>query len=295
MLPGGDANLTIGSMFANRYKVLETLGRGGMGVVFRAKDNQLDEVVALKTLRSDILSQDPTLLQRFKLEIKLARKITHKNVLRTHDFGEFAGTPYISMEYLEGVTLKDLQKRKGALPLGVGLQIAKQMCHGLAAAHAQGVVHRDIKPQNMLIIPETGDLKIMDFGIATVSKVEKDEKQPADSGITGVGVVLGTPDYLPPELGRGQQADFRSDIYCMGVVLFELFCGRLPFPGESPLQIVVHHMQTPPPMPRSIKPSIPEDLQAVILRCLEKEREKRFQTVDDLTDALNAISDRQAA
>jgi serine/threonine-protein kinase len=293
-LPGGDANLTIGSVFANRYKVVETLGKGGMGVVFRAKDNQLDEIVALKTLRSDVLSQDPTLLQRFKLEIKLARKITHKNVLRTHDFGEFAGTPYISMEYLEGVTLKDLQKRKGALPLGVGLQIAKQMCHGLAAAHAQGVIHRDIKPQNMLIIPETGDLKIMDFGIATVSNV-KDESKPQDSAITGAGVVLGTPDYLPPELGRGEQADFRSDIYCMGVVLFELFCGRLPFPGESPLQIVVAHMQNAPPRPRSIKPGLPEDLEAVILKCLEKDRNKRFQTVDELTEALNAISERQAA
>lgn len=293
-LPGGDENLSVGSMFANRYKVLETLGRGGMGVVFRAKDNQLDEVVALKTLRSDVLSQDPTLLQRFKLEIKLARKITHKNVLRTHDFGEWMGTPYISMEYLEGVTLKDLQKRKGALPLAVGLQIAKQMCHGLAAAHAEGVIHRDIKPQNMLIIPETGDLKIMDFGIATVSNV-KDESKPADSSITGAGVVLGTPDYLAPELGKGQPADFRSDIYCMGVVLFELFCGRLPFPGESPMQIVIHHMQTPPPKPRSLKPSIPEDLQAVILKCMEKDRDKRFQTVEGLTEALNAISERQAA
>ena len=292
-LPGGDENLTIGTMFANRYKVLETLGRGGMGVVFRAKDNQLDEVVALKTLRSDVLSQDPTLLQRFKLEIKLARKITHKNVLRTHDFGEWAGTPYISMEYLEGVTLKDLESRKGALPLGVGLQIAKQMCHGLAAAHQQGVIHRDIKPQNMLIIPETGDLKIMDFGIATVSNV-KDESKPQDSAITGAGVVLGTPDYLPPELGHGEQADFRSDIYCMGVVLFELFCGRLPFPGESPLQIVVAHMQTPPPKPRSIMPKLPPDLEAVILKCLEKDRAKRYQTVDELTEALNAISDRQA-
>ena len=293
-VPGGDETLTVGSMFANRYRVLETLGRGGMGVVFRAKDNQLDEVVALKTLRSDVLSQDSTLLQRFKLEIKLARKITHKNVLRTHDFGEWMGTPYISMEYLEGVTLKDLQKRKGALPLAVGLQIAKQMCHGLAAAHAQGVIHRDIKPQNMLIIPETGDLKIMDFGIATVSNV-KDESKPSDSSITGAGVVLGTPDYLAPELGKGQPADFRSDIYCMGVVLFELFCGRLPFPGESPMQIVIHHMQTAPPKPRSIKPNIPEDLQAVILKCMEKERDKRFQTVDDLTEALNAISERQAA
>ncbi len=293
-LPGGDANLKIGSIFANRYRILGTLGRGGMGVVFRAKDDQLDEVVALKTLRSDVLSQDPTLLQRFKLEIKLARKITHKNVLRTHDFGEWAGTPYISMEYLEGVTLKDLQQRKGALPLSVGLQIAKQMCHGLAAAHAGGVVHRDIKPQNMLIIPETGDLKIMDFGIATVSNV-KDDRKPEDSGLTGAGVVLGTPDYIPPELGRGQPADFRSDIYSMGVVLFELFCGRLPFTGDSALQIVVHHMQKAPPSPRSIKPKLPEDLEGVILRCLEKEREKRFQTVDELTDALNAVSDRQAA
>ena len=289
----GDAMLQSGTVFANRYKVLETLGRGGMGVVFRAKDNQLDEVVALKTLRSDIISQDPTLLQRFKLEIKLARKITHKNVLRTHDFGEWAGTPYISMEYLEGVTLKDLQKRKGALPTGVGLQIAKQMCHGLAAAHAEGVVHRDIKPQNMLIIPETGDLKIMDFGIATVSNV-KEEKQSGDSGITGAGVVLGTPDYLPPELGKGQQADFRSDIYSMGVVLFELFTGTLPFHGESPLQIVVHHMQTPPPTPRSIKPSIPAPLDAVIQRCLQKDPAARFQTVVELTEALNAISDSQA-
>jgi predicted Ser/Thr protein kinase/HAMP domain-containing protein len=290
---GGDANLTLGSIFANRYKVVETLGRGGMGVVFRAKDNQLDEMVALKTLRSDVLSQDPTLLQRFKLEIKLARKITHKNVLRTHDFGEWEGTPYISMEYLEGVTLKDLQKRKGALPLGVGLQIAKQMCHGLAAAHAEGVVHRDIKPQNMLIIPETGDLKIMDFGIATVSNV-KDEKKP-DSAITGAGMVLGTPDYLPPELGRGQSADFRSDIYCMGVVLFELFCGKLPFTGASPLEIVLAHMQTPPPAPRSIKPGLPVELEGVILRCLEKDPQKRFQTVESLTEALNAISERQAA
>lgn len=293
-VPGGDENLTLGSVFANRYKVIETLGRGGMGVVFLAKDTQLDEIVALKTLRSDVLSQDPTLLQRFKLEIKLARKITHKNVLRTHDFGEWAGTPYISMEYLEGVTLKDLQRRKGALPLGVGLQIAKQMSHGLAAAHAEGVVHRDIKPQNMLIIPETGDLKIMDFGIATVSNV-KDESKPQDSSITGVGVVLGTPDYLPPELGRGQQADFRSDIYSLGVVLFELFCGKLPFAGDSPMQIVMHHVQTPPPAPRTLVPSIPQDLQAVILRCLEKDPLKRFQTVDALTDALNAISDRQAA
>lgn len=291
---GGEGGLTLGSMFANRYRVVETLGKGGMGIVFRAKDVQLDEVVALKTLRSDVLAKDPTLLPRFKQEIKLARKITHKNVLRTHDFGEWSGTPYISMEYLEGVTLKDLQKRKGALPLGVGLQVAKQMCHGLAAAHAEGVVHRDIKPQNMLIIPETGELKVMDFGIATVSNM-KEEARPEGSGLTGAGMVLGTPDYIAPELGRGQSADFRSDIYGLGVVLFELFTGRLPFTGDSAVQIVLHHMQTPPPAPRSINSQIPADLEAVILRCMEKDPAKRFQTVDALNEALNAISERQAA
>jgi len=161
-----------GDLFASRYELLSTLGKGGMGVVYLARDQQLDEEVALKVLRPDVLKDDPTILDRFKKETKLARRITHRNVLRTHDFGETGGTAYISMEYLEGVTLKDLISSKGALPIGVGLRIAKQMCQGLEAAHAQGVVHRDIKPQNMLILPETGDLKIMDFGIARVQAVK---------------------------------------------------------------------------------------------------------------------------
>src|SRR6185503_13099190 len=147
-----------------------------------------------------------------------ARRITHRNVLRTHDFGETGGTAYISMEYLEGVTLKDLIRGKGALPNGVGLRIAKQMCQGLEAAHQQGVVHRDIKPQNMLILPETGELKIMDFGIARTSTVE-----PGSSGLTTAGTVMGTPDYMPPEQAQGSPADFRSDIYSLAVVFFETF------------------------------------------------------------------------
>ena len=170
--PSAGGALGRGQVFADRYEVLGTLGKGGMGVVYRARDRQLDEVVALKLLRPEALASDPTLLERFKQEIKLARRITHRNVLRTHDFGETAGVPYISMEYLEGVTLKDLVRNRGALPLGVGLSIAKQMCHGLGAAHEGGVVHRDIKPQNMLILPETAELKIMDFGISRVSSVD---------------------------------------------------------------------------------------------------------------------------
>lgn len=293
MKGAGGITIAPGIEFAERYKIQEILGKGGMGVVFRAYDRQLDETVALKTLRPDVVQSDPTLLPRFKQEIKLARKITHKNVLRTHDFGEFQQTPYISMEYLEGVTLKDLIHRKGALPLAVGFQVAKQMCHGLAAAHAEGVIHRDIKPQNMLILPESGELKVMDFGIARVSNMKDDA--PADSGLTGAGMVMGTPDYLPPELGRGHPADFRSDIYSLGVVMYEVFTGRLPFEGDTPMQTIIHHIQTAPPAPRQINAKIPIELEAVILRCLDKDPAKRFQKADDLGAALNLVSEKAAA
>src|SRR5438552_11905621 len=240
MAPG--VNVQRGDVFAARYDILSTLGKGGMGVVYRAHDRQLDEDVALKVLRPEVVKDDPTLLERFKQEIKLARRITHRNVLRTHDFGETAGTPYISMEYLEGVALKDLLRNKGALPLGVGLRIAKQMCQGLEAAHQQGVVHRDIKPQNVLILPETGDLKIMDFGIARVS-----EMKAGAAGLTSTGTVMGTPDYMPPEQAQGQPADFRSDIYSLGIVFYEIFTGHLPFSGDTVMAVVLAHIQRPAP------------------------------------------------
>ncbi|HVQ29965.1 MAG TPA: protein kinase, partial [Vicinamibacteria bacterium] len=169
---GSGGKLEKGSVFANRYEIEGIVGKGGMGVVYLARDRQLDEEVALKVLRGEALKDDPSILSRFKTETKLARKITHRNVLRTHDFAESDGVSYISMEYIEGVTLKDLIKSKGALPLGVGLSVAKQMCMGLEAAHEKGVVHRDVKPQNMLILPESGDVKIMDFGIARAQTVK---------------------------------------------------------------------------------------------------------------------------
>ena len=274
-----------GDLFASRYELLSTLGKGGMGVVYLARDQQLDEEVALKVLRPDVMKEDPSLLDRFKQEIKLARRITHRNVLRTHDFGEADGTPYISMEYLEGVTLKDLIASKGALPIGVGLRIAKQMCQGLEAAHAQGVVHRDIKPQNMLILPETGDLKIMDFGIARVSAVKAGE-----AGLTTAGTVMGTPDYMSPEQAQGLPADFRSDIYSLGIVLFEVFTGALPFPGDTLMAIVLSHIRTPPPPPRQVNPRVPERLEAIILRAIDKDPARRYQTVGDLLDDLDDVS-----
>jgi serine/threonine-protein kinase len=282
----GDTGPARGSLFADRYEVLSTLGKGGMGVVYRARDLTLDDIVALKVLRGEMLKDDPTHLERFKQEIKLARRITHRNVLRTHDFGEASGTPYISMEYLEGVTLKDLIKNKGALPVPVGLRIAKQMGQGLEAAHAQGVVHRDIKPQNMLILPETGDLKIMDFGIARVNAVKTDEA----SGLTTAGTVMGTPDYMSPEQAQGLNADFRSDIYSLGIVLYEVFTGALPFTGDTMMQIVLSHIRTPPPPPRQRNPRIPERLEAVILKAVEKDPARRYQTVADLLEDLDEVS-----
>ena len=275
-----------GGLFAGRYEILATLGKGGMGVVYRANDRKLDDIVALKVLRPEMLKDDPTHIERFKQEIKLARKITHRNVLRTHDFGEAEGTPYISMEFLEGVTLKDLIKSKGALPVGVGLRIAKQICAGLEAAHRQGVIHRDIKPQNMLILPESGEVKIMDFGIARVSELK------GQSGLTSDGTVMGTPDYMPPEQAQGNPADFRSDIYSLGVVLFEVFTGRLPFSGDTVMALVMNHIQKPPPRPRSLNPGLPEDLETIILRCLEKAPAKRYAQVADIQKDLAAVSSR---
>jgi serine/threonine-protein kinase len=274
-----------GALFAGRYEILSTLGKGGMGVVYKAHDRQLDDEVALKVLRPDVLKDDPTLLERFKQEIKLARRITHRSVLRTHDFGEADGTPYISMEFLEGVTLKDLLRNKGALPIGVGLRIAKQMCQGLDAAHRQGVVHRDIKPQNMLILPETGELKIMDFGIARAAKLKQGE-----SGLTTAGTVMGTPDYMPPEQAQGAPADFRSDIYSLGVVLFEVFTGRLPFDGDTAMKVVMAHIQQPAPAPRSLNPRLPVELEAIIQSCLAKSPDARPERVADVLKDLTAVS-----
>ena len=179
---------------------------------------------------------------------------------------------------------------KGALPLGVGLRIAKQICQGLEAAHQQGVVHRDIKPQNMLILPETGELKIMDFGIARTQEVKG-----GVSGLTTAGTVLGTPDYMPPEQAQGAAADFRSDIYSMGAVFFEVFTGKLPFSGGNITAIILNHIQKPPPAPRSLNPALPERLERIILRCLEKHPSKRYSKVSDVLADLVVVSTQEDA
>jgi serine/threonine-protein kinase len=270
----------VGELFASRYEIQALLGKGGMGIVYRALDRDLDELVAIKTLRGEALTADPSLLDRFKQEIKLARRITHPNILRTHDLGEANGVRYLSMEFVKGITLKHLIDSGQLLPVPVALRIAKQMCAGLAAAHEVGVIHRDIKPQNVLIEP-TGGLKIMDFGIARLTQ---------ERGMTATGTVVGTPDYMSPEQARGLPLDFRSDIYSLGVVLYEIFTGSLPFEGDSPVAVVLKHVQEKPKAPQLVNPKLDPRIAAIVLRCMEKDAGGRYQGVNDLYEALSRVT-----
>ncbi|MDQ2869622.1 MAG: protein kinase [Acidobacteriota bacterium] len=277
---GRSAEPQVGTLFASRYEIQSVLGKGGMGIVYKALDRDLEDLVAIKTLRSEALSADPTLLDRFKSEIRLARKITHPNILRTHDLGETGGVRYLSMEFVKGITLKHLVEQDQLLPTPVALRIAKQMCAGLAAAHEVGVIHRDIKPQNIIIEP-TGGLKIMDFGIARLTQ---------ERGMTATGTVVGTPDYMSPEQARGLVLDFRSDIYSTGVVLYEIFTGTLPFEGDTPIAVVLKHVQEKPPAPQSKNPRIDPRIAAIILVCMQKNPNDRYQTVNDLYEALTSVT-----
>jgi len=266
-----------GTIFAGRYKVVEELGRGGMGRVYRAYDNQLREEVALKIIKPEVASEKKA-LERFSNELKLARKIIHRNVCRLYELMEYQGVRFISMEYVHGEDLKSFIKRARRLDIGAAVAIAIQLCEGLAEAHRLGVVHRDLKPSNIMIDNE-GSAKIMDFGIAR-SLLEK--------GITGEGRVVGTPEYISPEQIEGKAADPQSDLYALGVILFEMVCGTYPFEGDTSRIIAQKIQGKKPPNPKTINPHIPDDLVKVILKCLEK-KERRYQSATDILADLQKI------
>ena len=279
-LKGSPKELTRGSVFAGRYEVIEELGRGGMGKVYRVMDGKIEEEVALKLLRPEIASDMKT-ITRFKNELKFARKIIHKNVCRMYDLSEEGGAQYITMEYMRGEDLKSLIRRIGQFTAGKAIFIARQVCEGLAEAHKLGVVHRDLKPQNIMIDRE-GNSHIMDFGIAHSISTE---------GITDSGVIIGTPHYMAPEQVEGKEIDKRTDIYALGVILFEMLTGMVPFEGDTPLVIAVKHKTEHPPDPRKLNPQIPEEISRLILKCMEKSKNKRYQTVEDLLSELNRIKE----
>jgi len=271
-----------GTLFANRYEVKEVLGMGGMGVVYRAFDRELREAVAIKTLRPEALAGDGVALERFKQEIRLARKIAHRNVVRTYDLGEANGLYYLTMEYVEGTSLKQLIATRGPLPVPVTLAIGKQLCRALEVAHEQGVIHRDIKPQNLVVEP-SGVLKVMDFGIARLAN------RTTDPGLTKEGMSIGTPDYMSPEQLSGKELDARSDLYSAGVVLFECLTRRLPFEAATTYAVIAKQLEGAPPDPRTLNQDVPEALAQVILRAMAKEPVDRYQTAAEMHDALAAI------
>ena len=276
------AELRPGTVLAGRYEIMSTLGTGGMGVVLKAHDRHLDEIIALKVLRAEI-ARDQDMLERLKSELKLARKITHQNVLRTFDLLELNGIPCISMEYVHGSTLRSLLARSGRLPYSAGLHLARQLGAGLAAAHAQDIIHRDIKPENIILHPN-GNAKLMDFGLArpVVRLVP---------GQTQAGMVVGTPHYVAPEQLTGATVDQRADIYASGVLLYEVFTGKRPFSGEDPYQVLAQQLKATPTPPRMHWPEIPEELERLLLRCLEREPERRFANGAELLRALESLRD----
>jgi tetratricopeptide (TPR) repeat protein/predicted Ser/Thr protein kinase len=272
--------LATGSTFAGRYQVIEELGAGGMGRVYKVRDTKVGEKIALKLIRPEA-GLDKRSLERFSNELKLARKIRHKNVCQMFDLGEDRGTRFITMEYVYGEDLRQLIRKVGRLSPGQAVAIARQVCDGLEEAHRLGVVHRDLKPQNIML-DEDGNARIMDFGIA---------RSLTGKSITGAGAFIGTPEYMSPEQVEGKDIDERSDIYSLGVILYETVAGRRPFDGETALSIAHKHKYEAPEDPRKIDPQIPEGLARTILKCLEKDKTARYESARALDADLAGVEE----
>jgi serine/threonine protein kinase/Tfp pilus assembly protein PilF len=270
--------LTTGATFAGRYQIIEELGRGGMGRVYKVLDTEVNERIALKLITPEI-SIDKKTIERFRNELKLARKIRHKNVCQMYDLSREEGNYYITMEYVAGEDLRVLIIKMGQLSASQAISIAKQVCEGLAEAHKLGVVHRDLKPSNIMIDKE-GNARIMDFGIARSLEAKS---------ITAAGKTIGTPKYMSPEQVEGKDIDRRSDIYSLGVILYEMVTGQVPFKGDTPFIIGIKQKSETPVNPKELNDQIPDDLSRAILKCLEKDKQNRFQSAGDLLSELTRI------
>ena len=257
-------------MLGGRYSILKELGHGGMGTVYQVLDAQTQEIIALKLLRPE-LACDRHSLKRFEKELRLARTITHPNVCRSHSFGWTPESAYITMEFIEGRTLRQRLRPGFALSMPCGLEIARQICAGLFALHRHGIVHRDLKPENV-IVTDRGKVVLLDFGLARLVGTE--------STISAASV--GTPAYMAPEQIEGRIVDHHADIYALGLGLYEMFTGAAPFVGENAIALALKHVHAFPTPPRTVNPSIPQPIESVILRCLQKNPADRFDSVAEI-------------
>jgi serine/threonine-protein kinase len=270
--------LAVGQRFAGRYEIKSVLGTGAMGAVYRAWDAELGAQVALRTLAADVASADTGRRQRFLDELHLVQRIAHRNVARTHDVGEVEGLLYVSMEVVEGPSLQRLLQDRGRLPASVVVTLGKQLCRGLEAAHALGVIHRDLRPQR-IIVGSAGTLKLLGFGLARLAS--------GTDGATYEGMAAETPEYLAPEQLLGAEVDVRADVYAAGGVLFECLTGRPPFVADSPILLVSRKLEEVPPALRSLNTEVPEALEQVVLAALDKDRDRRPAGAAALHDLLD--------
>jgi len=267
--------LDIGTVLAGRYELLKLIGRGGMGAVYKARDTELDRVVALKLIRPE-LAKNPEVLRRFKQELILARQVTHKNVIRIFDLGQSGGIKFISMDFVEGQDLRELLLEKGKLPPDQAARIMLQICRALEAAHAEGVIHRDLKPQNVML-DARARVYVMDFGIARSAYLP---------GMTQTGALIGTPEYMSPEQGRGEKLTERSDIFSLGIIFYELLTGRSPYHSDTPLATLWKRMTERVTPPVVIDPTLPQALSNIVVKALEIEPQNRFASAREMTQQL---------
>jgi putative methionine-R-sulfoxide reductase with GAF domain/predicted Ser/Thr protein kinase len=272
---GQDRPLTKGTLLGGRYRVEGVLGHGGMGIVYRARDLKLDQDIALKRIRPDRIS--PERRETLRREIILSRKVTHENVCRVYDLVELNAEEFVSMEYLPGRTLKEIEDEEKVLPLGRGLAIAKKICRGLAAAHKLGILHRDLKPENVIVSADDTP-RLMDFGIAVDTRVYRGEKE---------DTVPGTPQFLAPELLRGDAPSVVTDIYAMGVLLYEMFTGQVPFDDPDTARLVRKVITETPPKAASLRPDLPPELLGILDRAIAKDPQSRFPDADTLADSIS--------
>jgi serine/threonine protein kinase len=266
-----------GQRLADRFVIQRVLGTGGMGAVYLANDERLGESVALKIMHGMALL-DPAAGDRLRREASAARRISHPNVVKIHDVGEDAGHVFLSMEYVEGQSLKELISRQRMLPLERVRSYLAEICVGLAAAHGQGVIHRDLKPANVIVTPDQR-VKIIDFGLARIANLE---------GMTATGMLLGTPEYMAPEQIKGGHIDARTDLYSLGALAYHALTGRPPFAGDNPISISLAHTTEQPIPPGRLRPGLSPEWDAFVLKALSKAKEDRFDSADAMREALPA-------